>query len=177
MRAVSRAPLLSNRQTSTFVACAENRTKLVPLPSQVAPRGSGRPSLIRTWSRAAMRTSTRHRGKRGASGEESSSVRCRQSGHEPVLCTLPPGEPRHRLLEDQGLKVRRVGMLGERRLVPEDLVEEELRRLGQRLMDLEGEHAGLGLRLRQELADDALQRLDLLRLGFPERGDDQALLE
>ena len=37
----------SNRQISTFVAWAENRAKLVPAPSHVAPRGKGSPSLTR----------------------------------------------------------------------------------------------------------------------------------
>src|SRR5437868_497406 len=34
----------SNRQTSTFVALAENSAKLVPLPLHVAPSGQGSPS-------------------------------------------------------------------------------------------------------------------------------------
>ena len=46
IRSVSVSPA-SNRHTSTFVACAENREKLTPLPSQVAPRGRGSPSRIR----------------------------------------------------------------------------------------------------------------------------------
>src|SRR6266480_6714328 len=47
MRAASRAPLLSNRQSSTRVADAENSAKLTPSPSQVAPSGCGSPSRMR----------------------------------------------------------------------------------------------------------------------------------
>src|SRR5262249_9801159 len=43
MRSSSRRPWLSNRQSSTFVAFCENRAKLVPRPSQVAPKGWGEP--------------------------------------------------------------------------------------------------------------------------------------
>src|SRR6185312_3149434 len=42
---------------------------------------------------------------------------------ELVLGPLPLGETGHRLLEDQALEVRRLAVLGERRLVLEDLVE------------------------------------------------------
>ena len=86
---------------------------------------------------------------------------------------LALGELRHGLLEDQRLEVRGLAVLGEGRLVLEDFVEEELRRLGERLVDLEGEHAGLGLGLRQELADDVDERIDFVGPGFPERGDDE----
>src|SRR5262249_29971794 len=48
MRSVSRRPWLSNRQSSTFSAFAENSAKLVPRPSQVAPNGCGAPAEIRT---------------------------------------------------------------------------------------------------------------------------------
>src|SRR5580692_9325796 len=44
MRSSSRRPWLSNRQSSTFWALAENSAKLVPLPSQLAPRGWGAPA-------------------------------------------------------------------------------------------------------------------------------------
>src|SRR5262252_6851100 len=44
MRSISRRPWLSNRQSSTFSALAENSAKLVPRPSHVAPSGSGRPA-------------------------------------------------------------------------------------------------------------------------------------
>src|SRR5690606_24441235 len=47
MRSSSRLPWLSNRQSSTLVACAENSAKFTPSPSQVAPRGKGWPSAIR----------------------------------------------------------------------------------------------------------------------------------
>src|ERR1700682_3200795 len=46
MRAVSVLPVESNRHTSTLVAWAENRAKLTPFPSQFAPLGSGRASLM-----------------------------------------------------------------------------------------------------------------------------------
>src|SRR5499427_5367208 len=48
MRSISRRPWLSNRQSSTFSAFAENSAKLVPRPSQVAPNGCGAPAEIRT---------------------------------------------------------------------------------------------------------------------------------
>ena len=48
-----RPPVPSNRQTSTLVAFAENRAKLVPLPSQVAPRGRGSPSRRRFFTMSA----------------------------------------------------------------------------------------------------------------------------
>src|ERR1700692_1826648 len=38
-RSSSRRPWLSNRQSSTFSAFAENSAKLVPRPSQLAPSG------------------------------------------------------------------------------------------------------------------------------------------
>src|SRR3954468_24846147 len=47
MRSVWRLPGRSNRHRSTPVACAENRAKLTPLPSQVAPSGTGAPSSMR----------------------------------------------------------------------------------------------------------------------------------
>src|SRR6266566_8083464 len=48
MRSISRRPWLSNRQSSTFSAFAENSAKFVPRPSQVAPNGCGAPAEIRT---------------------------------------------------------------------------------------------------------------------------------
>src|SRR5918911_2871992 len=48
MRSSSRRPWLSNRQSSTFVAFAENSAKFVPRPSQVAPNGCGDPAESRT---------------------------------------------------------------------------------------------------------------------------------
>src|SRR6266566_85778 len=48
MRSISRRPWLSNRQSSTFSAFAENSAKLVPRPSHVAPNGCGAPAEIRT---------------------------------------------------------------------------------------------------------------------------------
>src|SRR5437868_5615910 len=44
MRSSSRRPWASNRQSSTFSALAENSAKLVPLPSQLAPRRAGVPA-------------------------------------------------------------------------------------------------------------------------------------
>src|SRR5215831_8350994 len=44
MRSSSRRPWLSNRQSSIFWAWAEKIAKLVPRPSQVAPRGCGDPA-------------------------------------------------------------------------------------------------------------------------------------
>src|SRR5262245_54606397 len=47
MRSISRRPWLSNRQSSTRSALAENRAKFVPRPSQVAPSGCGAPAESR----------------------------------------------------------------------------------------------------------------------------------
>src|SRR5436190_16772016 len=38
----------SKRQSSTFVACAENSAKFTPTPVQVAPSGYGSPGQMRT---------------------------------------------------------------------------------------------------------------------------------
>src|SRR6516164_2385248 len=48
MRSISRRPWLSNKQSSTFSALAENRAKLVPRPSHLAPNGCSAPAEIRT---------------------------------------------------------------------------------------------------------------------------------
>src|SRR5215475_9750341 len=50
MRSSSRRPWASNRQSSTFSALAENSAKLVPLPSQLAPRRDGDPADRRIQS-------------------------------------------------------------------------------------------------------------------------------
>src|SRR5262245_62255520 len=50
MRSSSRRPWGSNRQSSTFSALAENRAKLVPRPSQLAPRRDGVPAVRRIQS-------------------------------------------------------------------------------------------------------------------------------
>src|SRR5262245_24552446 len=50
MRSSSRRPWASNRQSSTFSALAENSAKLVPLPSQLAPRRDGDPAERRIQS-------------------------------------------------------------------------------------------------------------------------------
>src|SRR5215467_11299511 len=47
MRSISRRPWLSNRQSSTRSALAENSAKFVPRPSQVAPSGCGAPAESR----------------------------------------------------------------------------------------------------------------------------------
>ena len=54
-----------------------------------------------------------------------------------MLSALALGELGQRLSRNQRLEVVGLLMVGERRLVPEDLVEEELLGLGQRLVDLE----------------------------------------
>src|SRR5437899_9790646 len=51
MRSISRRPWLSNKQSSTFSAFAENSAKLLPRPSHVAPNGCGAPAEIRTLPR------------------------------------------------------------------------------------------------------------------------------
>src|SRR5215470_11875031 len=47
IRSRSRRPWLSNRQSSTLLALAENSAKFVPRPSQVAPSGCGEPAESR----------------------------------------------------------------------------------------------------------------------------------
>src|SRR3954467_604183 len=48
MRSISCCPSLSNRHSSTRVACAEKSAKFTPRPSHVAPSGKGWPSRILT---------------------------------------------------------------------------------------------------------------------------------
>src|SRR5437879_1547964 len=43
MRATSCRPPVSNKHSSTLSACSENKPKLTPSPSQVAPSGYGLP--------------------------------------------------------------------------------------------------------------------------------------
>src|SRR5262249_42970348 len=50
MRSSSRRPWVSNRQSSIFSALAENSAKLVPHPSQLAPRRVGVPAERRIQS-------------------------------------------------------------------------------------------------------------------------------
>src|SRR5690606_18966183 len=58
MRSISVLPCSSNRQSSTRVACAENRAKLTPRPSQLAPSGNGVPSVTRErWCLRMVATS------------------------------------------------------------------------------------------------------------------------
>src|SRR5947207_1754189 len=94
-----------------------------------------------------------------------------------MLAALALGELGHRLTCDQGLEVLALLVFGERRVVLEDLVEEELVRLARRLVNLERRHTRLALGLRQELPDDIDQCLGLTGLRLPERGDDETLLE
>src|SRR3990167_10717710 len=94
---------------------------------------------------------------------------------ELVLSALALGELRYRLSDDQRLEVLALLVLGECGLILEDFIEEELRRLGERLVDLEGLYARLALGLRQEFPDDADQRVDLLRPGFPKSRADQPI--
>src|SRR6478609_7716956 len=60
MRSISRRPSRSKRQSSTFVALAEKRAKLVPRPSQVAPSGCGAPAA--TWLLARGNEKDRSKG-------------------------------------------------------------------------------------------------------------------
>src|SRR5437899_11318301 len=96
---------------------------------------------------------------------------------EAMLAALALGELGQRLARDQGLEVLALLMLGESRLILENLVEEELLGLARRLVDLERLDARLTLGLRQEAPDDVDQRLGLARLRLPEGGDDEAVLE
>src|SRR6185437_1306804 len=83
IRSSSVCPLLSNRHSSTLVAWAENSEKLTPIPSQVAPRGSGDPSLRReTLSAGGMMRPSRH-------------PRWCWRAHRAT--GLPPGAPRNRV--------------------------------------------------------------------------------
>src|SRR5687767_12358270 len=63
MRSSSVWPSASNRHNSTLVACAENKEKLVPRPSQNAPLGWGRPS--RNCDEKLRRLKLRHPVKKG----------------------------------------------------------------------------------------------------------------
>src|SRR4051812_24380341 len=82
MRSFSVAPDSSKMHTSTLVAFAENSEKLTPLPSQVAPRGCGRPSLTRFF-----RTEGTVISMAGAPERGSEKDRPRYSGFVPgLLC-------------------------------------------------------------------------------------------
>src|SRR6266851_3270037 len=94
-----------------------------------------------------------------------------------MLRALALGELGQRLACDQRLEVVGLLMLGEGRFVLEDLVEEELLRLGQRLVNLERFYARLALGLRQELAQDLDHGIDLGGLGFPEGRDDETIVD
>src|SRR5258707_6987 len=93
------------------------------------------------------------------------------------LGPIPLGERGQRLARDQRLEVVVMLVLGERRLILEDLVEEELLRLGQRLVDLESLHPGFALGLRQEALQDLDHGIDLAGLGFPEGRDDETIVD
>src|SRR6266849_367365 len=94
------------------------------------------------------------RGRRGRLSKRSRS-------HEPVLRALALDELGQRLPRDQRLEVVVLLVLGKRRLILEDLVEEELLRLAERLVDLERLDARLALGLRQEALQDLDHGVDL----------------
>ncbi len=75
------------------------------------------------------------------------------------------------------LKCGSLLMLGERRLSREHLVEEEFPRLRDVLVNLELLHARLLPRLRKKILQKVRNRAFLTRIDFPERGDDQALVD
>src|ERR1700674_3312375 len=97
--------------------------------------------------------------------------------NEPVLRAPALGDLAQRLPRDQRLEVVVLLVLGKRRLVLEDLVEEELLRLAERLVDLEGLHTRLALSLRQEALQDLDHGIDLAGLGFPEGRDDETIVD
>src|SRR6266851_4528445 len=98
----------------------------------------------------------------------------RRRSDEAVLAAIALGELGQRLTRDQGLEVLAPLVLGERRLVLEDFVEEKLLGLARRLVDLERSYARLAPGLRQEAPDDIDQRLGLAGLGLPEGRHDEA---
>src|SRR5688572_12750600 len=83
MRSTSRRPSLSNRQSSTLVALAENSAKLVPRPSQVAPSGCGAP--------AERRLLDLRNEKEGSKGWDNKTELLRVAGHNSRHGTSVPG--------------------------------------------------------------------------------------
>src|SRR3954447_19794405 len=86
---------------------------------------------------------------------------------KPELRPLPLCKLRNCLRHDDILEVRRLLMVGKRRFAGEHLVEEVLSRLGQILVDLELLYAGLALRLRQKILQQACDRGFFARIDLP----------
>src|SRR6185312_11587311 len=80
-RSTSFRPLLSNRQSSTFSALAENSAKFVPRPSQVAPSGCGEPAAMR---RSDFRNEIEG-SKRWKDKVKLRAFGCHNSGHKPCV--------------------------------------------------------------------------------------------
>src|SRR6188508_2429181 len=80
MRSSSRLPWLSNRQSSTFVALAENNAKLVPRPSHVAPSGCGVPAESRMLLLWDEKNCSKRRNCKADLGDGAFIQRCYGSG-------------------------------------------------------------------------------------------------
>src|SRR5262249_42649638 len=78
----------SNRHNSTLVACSENRAKLTPAPSQVAPRGYGRPGQTRMGVTPSERMGHRPESRyaHARAGVEKEQLACRKTEGPPCPC-------------------------------------------------------------------------------------------
>src|SRR5215218_11218822 len=85
MRSSSLRPCGSKRQRSTAVAWAENRAKLTPLPSKVAPSGAGAPSSIRN---IVVLSGTVRREEKAYQHNARTGIRVRDFGGDQFLTVL-----------------------------------------------------------------------------------------
>src|SRR5262249_61799937 len=85
-----------------------------------------------------------------------------------VLCALAFGELRQCLSSNQLLKMRCLLMRRERSFILENLIEEELCRLGARTVDHEALNARFFARMRCKAGQDCRHGLFLTRTGLPE---------
>ncbi|MDQ8728622.1 hypothetical protein RCO31_12935 [Bradyrhizobium sp. LHD-71] len=91
------------------------------------------------------------------------------------LHTLALGEFRKGLPLDDRLEVLGLLVIGERRFIRKDFVEEKFARLGRVLMNLKLPYAGLLLSLRKEAAKQIRNDGLLTWMSFPERSYHETL--
>src|SRR6266545_4689319 len=111
-RVRSRSPDSSNRQSSTFSACAENNAKFVPRRSAIAPSGYGVPADTRIHASRTRKTA--------ASGGTTRRKTCRASSVELIsdqaliafatTLTQPSEHAVVDIIEDQPLEPRAVAI-------------------------------------------------------------------
>src|SRR6516165_4564994 len=91
-----------------------------------------------------------------------------------VLRAFALCQERQRLAGDIGLEMRALLVRLEGRLVAEQLVEQELRRIVLGARDQEQLYAGLALRLGQEAIENGSHVIGLAFLGLPLRDNEKA---